>query len=38
MYVEIDRLNNERSEEEKAKFFGTVLGDRVRTWYVKERI
>ena len=30
--------NNERSEDEKKAFFWKVVGDRVRKWFVKEKV
>lgn len=38
MHEEAKKMNEERTEEDKTKFFWRVLGDRLRKWYIKERI
>merc|ERR1711980_35844 len=30
-------LNDERSENERSKFFWRVMGEKVRKWYIKKR-
>ena len=38
LLAEAREKNNERSEEEKKTFFWKVVGDRVKKWYVREKV